>query len=357
VASLSQVVNADVTVAGDGSYDIAVAGQSLVDASGAHALKVVDSAADSSRRVIAYQDAGGATRKLNDSQISGGSLGGLLAFRDDSLQPAQLKLNQLAHDFAARVNNVHEQGFDLKGVKGGALFSSGQPESYANANNTDKTPPSVHFTKDKKLDVTSEDKLSKALANDSTAHIKASNYQVVYEGKNKYQVTRLSDGKQKTFTKQVFSIDGLNIKIEGQPTKGDSFLIKPMTNAASSFNVAVSDPAKIAAAGQSGKVGDNSNALALADLENAKTVEGNRSFNDDYAQLVADIGNKTQTLQTNSDAEKTLTSELTQAQQSVSGVNLNEESVNLVYYQQMYQANAQVIRTASTLFDTLLNAV
>ena len=53
----------------------------------------------------------------------------------------------------------------------------------------------------------------------------------------------------------------------------------------------------------------------------------------------------------------TATAVLTQAttaQQSVSGVNLNEEAANLIQYQQLYQANSKVIQTASTLFSTLL---
>jgi flagellar hook-associated protein 1 FlgK len=43
--------------------------------------------------------------------------------------------------------------------------------------------------------------------------------------------------------------------------------------------------------------------------------------------------------------------------QEVSGVNLDEEAAKLIQYQQAYQASAQVISTASTLFDTLLSAV
>ena len=41
---------------------------------------------------------------------------------------------------------------------------------------------------------------------------------------------------------------------------------------------------------------------------------------------------------------------------AISGVNLDEEAANLVRYQQAYQAAAQVIATASSLFDTLLAA-
>jgi flagellar hook-associated protein 1 FlgK len=41
----------------------------------------------------------------------------------------------------------------------------------------------------------------------------------------------------------------------------------------------------------------------------------------------------------------------------VSGVNLDEEAANLIHFQQLYQAAAQVVTVAQTLFDTLLAAV
>jgi len=40
--------------------------------------------------------------------------------------------------------------------------------------------------------------------------------------------------------------------------------------------------------------------------------------------------------------------------ESISGVNMDEEAANLVKYQQLYKANAQVIATAKELFDTLM---
>jgi flagellar hook-associated protein 1 FlgK len=41
----------------------------------------------------------------------------------------------------------------------------------------------------------------------------------------------------------------------------------------------------------------------------------------------------------------------------VSGVNIDEEAASLVRYQQAYQASAQVISTASQIFNALLSAV
>ncbi|MES1923783.1 flagellar hook-associated protein FlgK [Salinisphaera sp. T31B1] len=334
VSELGQLINIDVAIQDGNTYNITAAGQPLVDATGAHSLALVRSAGDPTRRVIAYEAPGGARRELDASQISGGSLGGLVAFRDGSLESATLSLDQLAHDLADKINDVHGQGTDLAGNPGTALFETARPISLDNARNTGTATLQVAFS------------------DDGMADIAASNYRVAYEN-GQYSVTRVSDGQRTRFGSDSFSIGGVDIAVEGTPNEGDSFLIKPLAGAAAALNVSITDPAQIAAA-QGGGSGDNRNAQALADLQNAKTVEGNRSFNSQYAQLVSDIGNRTRTLQVNGEAQQTLTGELENAQQSISGVNLDEERVNLLYYQQMYQANAKVIETAASLFDTLL---
>ena len=66
------------------------------------------------------------------------------------------------------------------------------------------------------------------------------------------------------------------------------------------------------------------------------------------------IGNQTNQLKATSSSQTALLNQATSAQQSVQGVNLNEEAANLIQYQQLYQANSKVIQTASTLFQTLL---
>ena len=69
------------------------------------------------------------------------------------------------------------------------------------------------------------------------------------------------------------------------------------------------------------------------------------------------MGNKTCTLQTTSKTQTAVVTQLTNQQQSVSGVNLDEEYSNLTRYQQYYMANAQVLQTASTIFQSLISAV
>jgi flagellar hook-associated protein 1 FlgK len=95
--------------------------------------------------------------------------------------------------------------------------------------------------------------------------------------------------------------------------------------------------------------------LLLGALQNKKTIGGSTaSFSDAYGQLVSTVGNKARQVQISNTAQTSLTLQIRTAQQSVSGVNQDEETANLLMYQQMYQANAKVIQTASTLFDTVL---
>jgi len=107
-----------------------------------------------------------------------------------------------------------------------------------------------------------------------------------------------------------------------------------------------------------GGIGDNRNALLLAGLATDKLMYGgSASITGSYSGLVADVGTGTKQAEINSLAQKQILDQTTATRESISGVNLDEEAANLVRYQQAYQAAAQVISTANSLFDTLLNAV
>ena len=81
------------------------------------------------------------------------------------------------------------------------------------------------------------------------------------------------------------------------------------------------------------------------------------TFQDVYGLLVADVGSKTRTSQINAKATDGLLERHQMAMSSISGVNLDEEAADLIRYQQAYQAAAQVIATANTMFNTLLGAI
>ncbi len=120
--------------------------------------------------------------------------------------------------------------------------------------------------------------------------------------------------------------------------------------------MAISDPAKIAAADNNdGGVTNNRNALKLAELQTANTLQGGTaSYQSAYASLVSQIGNKTRELEVTSKAQESMLNQTDQALQSLSGVNLEEEAANLLRYQQMFQASSKVIEIGNSLFDSLL---
>ncbi|GAB7259901.1 MULTISPECIES: flagellar hook-associated protein FlgK [Dickeya] len=210
-----------------------------------------------------------------------------------------------------------------------------------------------------------------SLTRNDNNYIKASDYTVKFVGPaaNNWSITRLSDGadlsSSATYaaasgsTPASLIFDGMKLDITGTPAAKDVFTVKGVRDVVVGMSVVISDSSKIAAAGSSltsagGGVSDNTNAKALLNLQTVKVVEGKSSISQAYASLVGDIGNKTSTAKVTDTSQKNVVSQLTTEQQSVSGVNLDEEYGDLVRFQQYYMANAKVIQTASTIFDSLL---
>lgn len=123
------------------------------------------------------------------------------------------------------------------------------------------------------------------------------------------------------------------LTIAGTPVSGDQFSVG-LNNGGSS---------------------DNRNALAFSNLNLTKTI-GSLSFSEAYGQMVSDVGATTAAVKNNRDAANTLLAQSQSNRDSVSGVNLDEEAANLIKFQQAYQASAQVITIARSLFTTLLGA-
>ncbi|MGB7800104.1 flagellar hook-associated protein FlgK [Buttiauxella sp.] len=346
VSQLNQIVGVEVSVQDGGTYNVSIAnGLNLVQGDKANKLAAVSSSADPSRTTVAYVDPVSGTTEIPENQLNSGTLGGMLTFRSQDLDSARNRLGQLALTFADAINKQHSQGFDANGDQGEKFFNIGSPSVVSNAKNPTKT----------ELTATVSD----------SAKIQASDYNVVFDGKD-WQVTRLSDNAKITAKTTAdangnvtgLDFDGLSVAVKGasQPLKNDSFTIKPVSNAVVNMNVAISDESKLALAGAKGEgESDNRNAQALLDLQNSKVVGGNKSFNDAYASLVSDVGNKTSTLKVTSTTQDNVVTQLSNQQQSISGVNLDEEYGNLQRFQQYYLANAQVLQTASTLFDALLS--
>jgi len=132
------------------------------------------------------------------------------------------------------------------------------------------------------------------------------------------------------------SLNGWQLELSGTPVAGD--LLSVEVNA--------------------GGVGDNRNALALADVLSTGLLEGGTlSVEDAYSGLLSKISTDTQQAEIRLEAQSSITQQSVAELEAVSGVNLDEEAANMVRFQQAYQAAAQMLGVADNLFQTLLGAV
>ncbi|MBK3757997.1 flagellar hook-associated protein FlgK [Stutzerimonas frequens] len=126
---------------------------------------------------------------------------------------------------------------------------------------------------------------------------------------------------------------------------------RPSTNDTFTFNY-----------NQSG-VSDNRNALKLVDLQTKQTVGVDAavngsgfSFTDGYGELVERVGTLTAQARMDSEATGSILKQATDNRDSLSAVNLDEEAANLIKFEQYYNASAQIIQVARSLFDTLISS-
>jgi len=129
------------------------------------------------------------------------------------------------------------------------------------------------------------------------------------------------------------AFDGMSFAISGTPADGDTFTITNNT------------------AG----VADNRNALLLGRLQTTNIINGgSANYQAAFSQVVSNVGNATREIQVQLEAQDTLTRQTVEAEQSFSGVNLDEEAAQLIRNQQAYQASAKVLQIASSLFQSVL---
>ncbi|MGA1178991.1 MAG: flagellar hook-associated protein FlgK [Marivivens sp.] len=128
---------------------------------------------------------------------------------------------------------------------------------------------------------------------------------------------------------------GMRFDLEGVLTTGDRFYVR---------------------ANQDGS-GDARNAVALFALGDQNARTGLGGFAKEFGALVTQTGAQTRAAEIARDAAEARRDATFELEAEYSGVNLDDEAARLLEQQQAYQALARVLRTASDLLDTLLNAI
>jgi flagellar hook-associated protein 1 FlgK len=130
----------------------------------------------------------------------------------------------------------------------------------------------------------------------------------------------------------AISANGWSVTLQGTPKAGDVFTVAPAV----------------------GATGDNRNLLALAALAGRDLV-GGASYTGAYGQLVADFSVRGRESEAARKASASFATAAINARDEVGGVNLEEEAMNLLRYQQSYQAAGKLLSIANTLFETIIS--
>jgi len=440
VNHLSQETQVTVVPQGN-QYNVFIGnGQPLVLGAVANSLVTVPSNSNPANLEVAY-NTNGTIEPISESSLPGGTLGGLFAYRSNSLSPVQNAVGQVAIVLGSALNAQNQLGQTVSGSLGKPLFTIATPLVNANSANTGVS------------------QLSATITNPSA--LTPDNYTLNFNGTN-YIVTDTTTNSVKSTTPGLpVTVDGVTYALtSGAMLAGDSYAVSPTANGALSFGLATTDPTQIASAapiatstpttntgtgvmtpgsvstgfvqasvaspitltyaaattslsgfppgsnvvvtnngvsttyagyvagtaipytagmsisfnnmtiGISGApangdtftvgantkgTGDSRNVLLMAALQTQNTMNnGTATFQSAYAQLVDAVGNTTSQLTTTGTTETNLLTAATKQQQSISGVNLDQETVNLLQYQQVYEACGKLISVASQNFSTVL---
>lgn len=233
LAQLSKLVSVTAIPQNDGSVNIFIgSGQALVVGAKTQQITITRNHFDPTRNEIGLTAGANAVEITN--QLSGGSVGGIINFRSEVLDPAQSALGRVAASLADTMNTQHQLGSDLNGALGGELFNVGAPLVAADSINSGSGAVSA----------------TRVNSNDLTT----SDYRLAYNGADSYTLTRLNDGQ--TFAINTgggtpyttSTIDGISLTISAGAAVGDTFLVRPTFAAVAGMSVAVSDVSKVAAA-------------------------------------------------------------------------------------------------------------
>ncbi len=100
--------------------------------------------------------------------------------------------------------------------------------------------------------------------------------------------------------------------------------------------------------------GDNNQALLIAGLKDTPTLDGS-SIRDYYGRIINQIGEDGYLAKVNVQNYEIMQSQASLQREAIIGISLDEEMVEMIKYEQAYQAAARVISTADSMIETLLS--
>lgn len=360
---LAEMVNINVHEQSDGSVVVSIVGDELVHGNKANLLTTTEEVVNGIEiKTPIFRD------NLAPAILRSGDLHGLITGRDTLAGGTLADLNTLATGFMNEANRIQTQGYGLEGYSSVttwefptatnvALNSAGFSRSVENGGFTiqvrnkvtgDVTPVEIQVD----ADGIGFDTTVSSLAAEIDAELAAAGFSSIttdIDENNGLTLTSSSENLTFSFTDDssgVLNVLGWGTLFDGGDARGMS------------VSSLVRDNNSFLAAGKSTAPSDNSNALEFVMLRDSKVLSGGtETIEDNYRSLVTNLGTTAARLEDTAINQNSVVSALENERLNVSGVNTDEELINLMGYQRAYQSAARFINVVDSLLDTLINGL
>lgn len=354
---LSGMVQINTFENSNGLINISLAdGKALVEASSSWDLSTQVNA--SGLRDILWVHNDGSTADIT-GMINDGKLKGYLTTRDTLIGGYLDNLDNLAQSIMNEVNSLHRSGYGLDGSSGLDFFSGGVSEVmdsaltiYAAEGSTSSfsitlvpgaAPGDVNVNTDAttgNITVQIEDGTTDYDAIATALETHANIDSVAFAAGSGATAWNLGAGTDTVTISGSTAASGMQV---------NSAIVNGYNKiaAAEGYNTVPGD-----------KPGDSRNAIAIANLQNSLTMNsGTATFDEYYHSLVSDVGQDVEQAELYHAHQSDMMLFMDNYRETVSGVSIDEEMVNLVKYQNAYEAAARVITTADELLQTVMNLI
>jgi flagellar hook-associated protein 1 len=353
--SLSQLINIQTSEQSDGTISVYSGGNYLVFGGTARLVGVV---LDSDRGLAAANIHLLETDSPLDA--SAGQLHGLLESRDGVLGGFLDQLNSFAGTLAYEFNKVYSGGQGLKGFTTlTSTFAVGDATKPLNDAGLKFTPQNGAFqvlVRNKQTGLTETTDVSvdlnmpgheTTLENLRDQLNAISGVQATITIDRRLKITQASEDDELSFgndTSGVLAALGLNTFFSG--STADDLGVNSMLQ---------TDPSYFAAS--TGGIGqDTNNAKTLAAfIDRPLDSQNGASLSVIYDQMIGNVAQGASQAKAAATGADTYEATLRGQKSSISGVNLDEESINMIQYQRAYQASAKFIAVVAELLDTLVH--
>ena len=342
-----------------------------------HLSAKIDALPDPSNRrllTLEFTGVGGSSQRDITSRIDRGELGGLLELRDTTIGGLIQEGNDLALSFAEAVNAQHRAGFDLNGDRGQDLFTFADPlgDPAANIQLSDaiKGNPDLLAISSAALRDPVSGAVQDGVPGDAINGIAISELQYmvrdviasVQTGSSYSGAVEVGGSYNGSFGNGVIDLQAIN---PGDPATATFFFNgapagvafpNGIDNGGAGYTVAeinaILNPGNVSMTFET-----NGSDFSTGDQVSVSLFSRDATFNRKVAEGLQKVG---QTAANNYQQNDIYTTRLSQSEtlmESVSGVSIDEELLDLSRYEKQFAANGKVIQAVNELMDSVLNLV